>query len=249
MSAARSEKPRKSGITVAIDDGLSLYELEGALAVSGPYIDVLMLDCGWPLQPDEIVKKKAQLCRKRGITVASDGLPLERSFLKGEVADFMDRVRDLGLTGMEVSNSAARMTGDEERTLLTTAKEYFDVVFVEVGKKDPGEDHRFLMDERIRSMEESLSMGAFKVIVEGGDGMSVGPFDDEGRIRESFVERIVERIDPDKIVWEAPLFAQQVWMVKRFGPNVNLGRIEIRDVIRLEALRRGLSSETLRESI
>ena len=49
----------------------------------------------------------------------------------------------------------------------------------------------------------------------------------------------------DDIIWEAPRQHQQASLIIRCGSNVNLGNILPRDVLGLEALRRGLRYETL----
>jgi phosphosulfolactate synthase len=41
--------------------------------------------------------------------------------------------------------------------------------------------------------------------------------------------------------------AQQVWFLKRFGREVNLGNIAADDVLSLETLRLGLRSDTVGE--
>ena len=50
-------------------------------------------------------------------------------------------------------------------------------------------------------------------------------------------------------VWQvligAPLRAQQVWLLKRFGTECNLGNIAPSDVLSLETLRLGLRSDTV----
>ncbi|MBI2875190.1 MAG: phosphosulfolactate synthase, partial [Firmicutes bacterium] len=51
------------------------------------------------------------------------------------------------------------------------------------------------------------------------------------------------------IVWEAPLKAQQVHLLRAFGPQVNLGNVPPSDVIALEATRRGLRGDTLRLAV
>ena len=40
-----------------------------------------------------------------------------------------------------------------------------------------------------------------------------------------------------KLIWEAQMKSQQVWFIKSFGSNINLGNIEIDDVIPIETLR------------
>jgi len=62
----------------------------------------------------------------------------------------------------------------------------------------------------------------------------------ERRIRE-----IVHEIAPGQIMFDAPRKDQQVWFVRRFGPEVNLSNISPHDVLALETLRLGLRSDTL----
>ena len=52
-------------------------------------------------------------------------------------------------------------------------------------------------------------------------------------------------IPPDRILFDAPRKDQQVWFVRRFGPEVNLGNIPLGEVLPLETLRLGLRSDTL----
>ena len=58
-------------------------------------------------------------------------------------------------------------------------------------------------------------------------------------------DEIVESIPQNNLLWEAPQKHQQVWFIKEFGPNVNLGNISSRDVVPLETLRLGLRGDTL----
>jgi phosphosulfolactate synthase len=60
------------------------------------------------------------------------------------------------------------------------------------------------------------------------------------------VEEIVTKVDPDNLIFEAPQKPQQVWFIRQFGENVNLGNIATDDVIPLETLRLGLRGDTLR---
>jgi phosphosulfolactate synthase len=46
-------------------------------------------------------------------------------------------------------------------------------------------------------------------------------------------------------MFDAPNKHQQVWFVRRFGADVNLGNIAAADVLSLETLRLGLRSDTL----
>ena len=59
----------------------------------------------------------------------------------------------------------------------------------------------------------------------------------------ALVRRILAKVQLEDILWEAPK-PQQVWFLKQFGANVNLGNIGPHDVIPLECLRLGLRGDT-----
>ena len=61
-------------------------------------------------------------------------------------------------------------------------------------------------------------------------------------LKTGFYEGI--KVSPDNWIFEAPLKAQQVWFIQRFGPDVNLGNIATNDVLPLETLRLGLRADT-----
>ena len=84
--------------------------------------------------------------------------------------------------------------------------------------------------------------------VERGDlGVKVGGvFRGDGEVRSGLIDEIAQSVDVDRLLFEAPQKAQQVWFIRAFGPNVNLGNIPPDEVIPLETLRLGLRSDTLR---
>ena len=59
------------------------------------------------------------------------------------------------------------------------------------------------------------------------------------------VDAILHAVGRETVIFEAPQRAQQAWLLRHVGPNVNLGNIAAEDVIALETLRRGLRFDTL----
>ena len=118
-----------------------------------------------------------------------------------------------------------------------------------MGKKDPNE--AIAAKKMHEEIAADLANGAFKVIVEAREsGMSVGIYDDGGRVVEQRLNELLAGIESiDRVIWEAPLPHQQEYFVVRFGPNVNLGNVRPNDVLALEALRCGLRFETLRRYV
>ena len=63
------------------------------------------------------------------------------------------------------------------------------------------------------------------------------------------VRRILANVALEDILWEAPKKPQQVWFLRQFGANVNLGNIGPNDLIPLECLRLGLRGDTFFEHL
>ena len=59
------------------------------------------------------------------------------------------------------------------------------------------------------------------------------------------IAEIVRDVPPAQILFDAPRKEQQVWFIRQFGTNVNLGNIAPVDVLSLETLRLGLRADTL----
>jgi phosphosulfolactate synthase len=93
-------------------------------------------------------------------------------------------------------------------------------------------------------MNAELEAGAWKVIGEAREAGNVGLFRASGEVRQGLVEEILTQIPSDRILWEAPQKAQQVWFVKLLGANVNLGNIAPNEIIPLETIRLGLRGDT-----
>jgi phosphosulfolactate synthase len=93
-------------------------------------------------------------------------------------------------------------------------------------------------------MQKELDAGAWKVIGEAREGGNVGLFRSSGEVRSGLVQEILTKIPFEKIIWEAPQKAQQVWFIKLLGANVNLGNIAPNEIIPLETIRLGLRGDT-----
>jgi phosphosulfolactate synthase len=67
----------------------------------------------------------------------------------------------------------------------------------------------------------------------------------DGEARTGLIDEIAHEIDPGRLIFEAPKKHQQVWFIRHFGPNVNLGNVLPEDLVSLETLRLGLRADTL----
>lgn len=126
-------------------------------------------------------------------------------------------------------------------------KEGFEVLS-EVGKKDPILDNELSMENRVTCMQKELDAGSSLIIVEAREGgKNIGIFDKTGNPKEDEIDYIVDNVESNKILWEAPNKDQQVFFIKKLGNIVNLGNVSTNDITSLETLRRGLRGDTFGE--
>ena len=97
----------------------------------------------------------------------------------------------------------------------------------------------------VKIIENELDAGSWKVICEARESGTVGVFRPNGEVRSGLIEEITDQISKDNLIFEAPQKDQQIWFIKKFGSNVNLGNIKPDEVISVETLRLGLRGDTL----
>src|SRR5207244_7808592 len=115
-------------------------------------------------------------------------------------------------------------------------------VYSEVGSKDA--THIIAPYIWIELMRAELAAGSTYVIAEAREAGNVGIYRGSGEVREGLVQEILTQIPEDKIIWEAPQKAQQLYFLELIGCNVNLGNIAPTEVIPLETMRIGLRGDT-----
>jgi len=241
-------KPRTTGVTSVIDGGLGPAEARDRVAVAAEWIDVVKL--GWAtarLTPAATLREKVQIYRAAGIQTCSGGTFLEIAFAQNRVREFLDGARELGLAMVEVSNGVHPMSEEEKLGLIAQARAAGFIVWSEVGKKDPDEDARIPIDERCAAISRELEAGAEKVILEARESGTVGIYDRSGSPAVEMIQRIVENIGAERLVFEAPRKDQQLWMIRALGPQVNLGNVAPHEALPLATLRTGLRGDTFRE--
>jgi phosphosulfolactate synthase len=236
----RSAKPRQQGITHVLDRGLSLADIDGLVEVTGDAIDFVKLGWGTALATSNL-ELKLERYRHHGIPVMLGGTLTELAIAQGRIDRFVEWIKELGLEHIEISDGTITMQHDDKLELIERLSQSFTVLS-EVGSKD---DTRIMAPYRwVELIEKELAAGAWKVIAEAREGGNVGIFRHDGEVRMGLIEEIAHAVPPEQILFEAPRKDQQVWFVRRFGPNVNLGNIIPDDVLSLETIRLGLRSDT-----
>lgn len=244
-SGERTSKPRQTGKTMIIDKGLGLHAFEDLLQTVGEYIDIVKLGFGTsPLYPTEVLRQKAEMAKTYNICFIPGGTFLEIAVQQDIVPSFFHMVKQLGFTGVEVSDGSISLSRRQRSDLIVRGREEGFVVFSEYGKKLSGSG--IDMEALIETVYEDREHGSEFLTIEGREsGIDVGIYDKQGEcVQESFRNIVSQIPHMDWIMWEAPLKSQQLFMLKELGSNVNLGNIAPQDVMTLEALRRGLRSDT-----
>jgi phosphosulfolactate synthase len=236
----RAAKPREEGITHVLDRGLSVAQIDGLVEVAGDYVDFVKLGWGTAVATGNLPAKLARY-RDHGIPVMLGGTLTELAIAQNRLDRLVAWLHELGLEHIEVSDGTINLEHDRKLELISRLAQEFTVLS-EVGSKD---DTRIMAPFRwVEQIESELEAGAWKVIAEARESGSVGIFRHDGEVRMGLIDEIVHAIAPEKILFEAPRKDQQVWFVRRLGPDVNLGNITPEDVLSLETVRVGLRSDT-----
>lgn len=240
----RPPKPRQVGITHVMDKGMSLSAAEGMLDSCGDAIDIVKL--GWATAyVTRNLSEKLALYESCGIPVVLGGTFWEICFAQQKLDDWRRWVDELGLHHVEVSDGTITVPHEVKLEHIAALAQDF-VVLSEVGSKDL---QTVIAPYRwVELIEAELRAGAWKVITEARETGTAGIFRGDGEVRMGLIDEIVHAIDPNRLLFEAPQKAQQVWFIRKFGPNVNLGNIPYDEVIPLETLRLGLRADTLLNS-
>lgn len=236
----RTVKPRNSGLTMVMDKGLSLREVEDFLSVSSAYTDIVKLGFGTSFVTPHL-EEKLRLYRSAGIPVYFGGTLFEAFIIRDQFEDYIRLLEKYDMTHAEVSDGSIEISEDAKCNYIHQLSQYVTVLS-EVGSKDA---EKIIPPYKwIAMMEAEIQAGVWKVIAEARESGTVGIFRGTGEVRSGLVEEILTRIPQETILWEAPQKSQQVWFLKLYGTNVNLGNIAPNEVIPLETLRIGLRGDS-----
>ena len=236
----RTHKSRENGLTMMMDKGLSLKQAEDFLSSNHQYTDIIKLGFGTSIITPNILDK-IKLYKENGILVYAGGTLFEAFAIRNQINDYKKYLKNIGLEIVEISDGSMSMNHDKKCEIISDFTKDFRVIS-EVGSKDTTVE--ISSKNWIKWMQNELSAGSWKVIAEAREGGNVGIFDGDGGIKSELIDDIVNQININDILWEAPQKNQQIWFINKFGSDVNLGNISHDEVIPLECLRLGLRSDT-----
>jgi phosphosulfolactate synthase len=236
----RTFKPRDKGLTMVMDKGLSIREVENFLEVAGPHTDIVKL--GWAtsfVTPN--LEEKLKVYQEAGMPTYFGGTLFEAFIIRDQFDDYRRVLDRFAMKHAEISDGSIDIPHEEKCNYIRKLSEQVTVIS-EVGSKDA--QKIFAPYKWIALMKAELEAGSWKLIAESREGGNVGIYRDSGEVRQGLVDEILTQIPEESIIWEAPQKDQQVFFIKLLGANVNLGNIAPAEVIPLETIRLGLRGDT-----
>ncbi len=236
----RTNKPRVHGITMIMDKGLSLEETKNFMSVAHPHVDIVKLGFGTAYVTPNL-KEKLAIYQSYDIPVYFGGTLFEAFLVRNQFEDYINICKEFGIQYMEVSDGSISIPHAEKCGYIEKLTKH-GIVLSEVGSKDAA--HIIPPYKWIELMKAELEAGSTYVIAEARESGNVGIYRGTGEVREGLVQEILTQIPEEKILWEAPQKAQQLYFLELIGCNVNLGNIAPSEAIALETMRIGLRGDT-----
>ncbi|MBI2985945.1 MAG: phosphosulfolactate synthase [Deltaproteobacteria bacterium] len=248
----RTSKPRTTGLNMVMAlhiaiEGMNM--LADLVSWAGDYIDYYKVGNDMTLRPREVVLKRLAFLKEHGIEPYAQGGVTGKAVKQGCIDVCLDELVELGISVVEASRIV--LTMPQMLEVIQKGKDRGLTVFAEVGKKyigwEGGPKTHMSADDVIREMQTLLNAGAFKVIYEFMETVSLLK-ENEGL--EKLLE-VVGTVGKDNIMLEVPVNAVGTWdemsryaamFIDHFGPNVNLGNISVDHVMGIESLRHNFSA-------
>lgn len=236
----RTQAPRTYGLTMVMDKGMGHEEVKNFLSVAAPYVDIVKLGFGTAFVTQNL-REKIDIYRSYNIPVYFGGTLFEAFLIRNQFDDYLNVIKDYGLNHVEVSDGSIIIPHNEKCGYIEKLAKHVTVLS-EVGSKDAA--HIMPPYKWIELMRAELESGSTYVIAEAREAGNVGIYRGSGEVREGLVQEILTQIPYEKIIWEAPQKAQQVYFLELLGANVNLGNLAPNEVLPLESMRYGLRGDT-----
>jgi phosphosulfolactate synthase len=230
------------------DWGLGCAAQRDLLDISSPYVDLAKIAVGISrLLRDDLLREKIRVYEQYDVVPFPGGQFLEYAVYHGHTTTYLEGARAVGYRWIEVSDNVIDLTLQEKCALIQTARETFDLnVLGEVGSKLQTTSSRNL----IADIQACLDAGAWKVFVEAAE-----LFGED--LREELIGEITAAVPLDRLIFEAPgpwipgirrcdQHATRAWLIRRFGPQVNLANVPPEDALEVETMRRGIGVAALK---
>lgn len=241
----RSEKPREKGLTLARDYGIGYYEAQDWMESAGAFIDYVKMRHLFTLlmsgDNNDLMMRKIRLYREHEVDVNPGGIVFEIAFVQNKVAMTLETLARLGFTAVELSENIVPLDISNKIEAIRLAKRNDLKVMFEIGEKYPAGP--LDVDLAVRDITTMFENDCDLVVIERSlIEHSLGQRGENPEAKR--LEQLVRAVGAERLVWEAEAVPHQAWLIRMFGPDVNLGpNLEPNCINKLEATRRTLSRE------
>jgi phosphosulfolactate synthase len=219
---------------------LSLRQIEDFIQTSDDFTDFIKLGFGTSIITKDLTEK-IKLIQQAKIRPYFGGTLFEAFVIRDMFDDYRRYIDKFNLDLVEVSDGSMVIPHEKKLEYISELSRQCTVLS-EVGSKVKGVN--IPPETWVEMMCSELEAGSFKVIAEARESGTIGIYNSDGSVNENLISTITAKMNSSDIIWEAPNGKQQVWFVKLFGANVNLGNIAPEIVFPLECLRLGLRGDT-----
>lgn len=123
---SRPEKPRQKGLTMMMDKGLSVRQVEDFLSASSSLTDIIKFGFGTSYLTNDI-EQKIKLYKEAGMKVYLGGTLFEAFIVRGMFKDYMKLLDKLKLNCAEVSDGSIEMPHEKKCEYIHTLSKNFTV--------------------------------------------------------------------------------------------------------------------------
>jgi phosphosulfolactate synthase len=187
------------------------------------------------------LKKKIKIYKNAGCIPYFGGTLFEAFIIRNMFKEFNEFLDKYEIDMVEVSDGSYDFEHNRKLEYINKLSNRGTVIS-EVGSKK--KEIVYSPDQWVDMMKSELNAGSIKVIAEARESGTIGIYNEDGSINKTIISEISDKVKMENVIWEAPLKSQQVWFIKNFGANVNLGNIAPNEIISLESLRLGLRGDT-----
>jgi phosphosulfolactate synthase len=236
------QRPRGVGITHVLD---RLHHLDPEeLRPLAPYVDFVKIGWGLPLLiPREQLRQRIAFYHSLGLEVSTAGALLEYAITRDQAPAMLAEAKELGFDLVEVSEGIIELSARQIERLADEARRHRLDFFVVVGRVNP--QNQLSLRETIERIVRARALRPRKIILESREsGRGVGIYDIEGQIKWDWVRSILADVAPEELIFEAPLEAQQIGLLKELSSETNLGNVALTSIAPLASQRLGLRGDT-----
>ena len=235
----RVTRPRVRGITEVLDrlSGFHPEEL-GNLA---PYIDVARIGWGLPLLvARDRLKDRIRRYHDHGIDVSTSSELVEVASAQERVPQFLEEAKTLGFDIIEVAAGPAAGAPIPLERLAKWVNDRGLGLVIGVGGRDPS--RQLSLQELISEIARARGYNPRRVSLPAPEsGRGGGIYDADTGIKYDWLRAIVGDRSHDDLLFEAPLEAQQTYLLRELGQDVNLGGVPLTSVAQLATERLGFA--------